>query len=710
MNEEARSLLHQFYKHYVEKYGLPSHTPPYKDIKARLYLLSDEERECFVDMAIDYLNGNEAERKQVFIANPSKLREFEEDRHEDNLILLQSFTEKYDDSANIKRLIVAHPKIKEILEKIENEREPVKIHQLQPIASIAEKLNLSQTETYLLNVMAITTYDEEFIRGFPLDTKLDRGRYVVTKEYLKIACNFTDKEMGLLLSIKGKLRRLKVIEMSARCIQINPVFKDYFLEESDLHIEGERIDLSDTPELKTFKIPQASLDLAVNLLKAPGNTSILLAGAPGTGKTTLAKALAKKAGLTPWILPSSDNLELEQNFRESILATALYLHSSRDTVLIVDEADSIISTSMGFSFAMHAKEDRKAWLNQLLDTHQAKVIFICNKSQVDESTMRRFKLTLNFNPAGPVQRNEFWKELSRKHELNYLTDTDLKDFSERFDLSMGVVAQALNDVARMSSNEPKDTLEQLLTHQLKGMKGSKPSKSKSNPYDTRFVKTNISLESLVQKTIKLSQRGHGRLAYLFTGAPGTGKTAFARHLAREAGFELLIKSYADLTSKYVGDSEKLIQKAFREAEEQGMGLFIDEVDSLLQNRASANRQWEVTQVNQFLTALEDFEGLFIAATNFKDHLDPAAMRRFTDVVEFTSPDVDASMLMVKEMLKDVVSTWPEDQVLKEELSKLSLNPGHIHAIRQSLQFENNVSWEVVGRRLNTHKNKKILGI
>jgi hypothetical protein len=86
------------------------------------------------------------------------------------------------------------------------------------------------------------------------------------------------------------------------------------------------------------------------------------------------------------------------------------------------------------------------------------------------------------------------------------------------------------------------------------------------------------------------------------------------------------------------------------------------------------------------------------------------MRRFTDVVEFTPPDIDASVLMVKEMLKDVVSTWPQDQVLKDELSKLSLNPGHIHAIRQSLQFENDVSWEVVGRRLNTHKNKKILGI
>ena len=89
---------------------------------------------------------------------------------------------------------------------------------------------------------------------------------------------------------------------------------------------------------------------------------------------------------------------------------------------------------------------------------------------------------------------------------------------------------------------------------------------------------------------------------------------------------------------WVGGSEKNIAKAFSEAEKRGAILVLDEVDSFLQDRSGANMSWEVSQVNEMLTQMESFEGIFIATTNFMDTLDRASIRRFDMKVEFKPLD------------------------------------------------------------------------
>jgi transitional endoplasmic reticulum ATPase len=72
---------------------------------------------------------------------------------------------------------------------------------------------------------------------------------------------------------------------------------------------------------------------------------------------------------------------------------------------------------------------------------------------------------------------------------------------------------------------------------------------------------------------------------------------------------------------------------FDEARDEEAVLLLDEADSFLQDRTLAHRQWEVTEVNELLTQMEGFDGLFIC-TNLLDHLDPAALRRFGLKLEF----------------------------------------------------------------------------
>ena len=97
---------------------------------------------------------------------------------------------------------------------------------------------------------------------------------------------------------------------------------------------------------------------------------------------------------------------------------------------------------------------------------------------------------------------------------------------------------------------------------------------------------------------------------------------------------MIIKKGSDLLGMYVGESEKNIANAFKEAKNKKAVLIFDEVDSLLQDRNNAYRNWEISQVNEMLMQMEEFNGIFIATTNLIDSLDKASLRRFDIKIEF----------------------------------------------------------------------------
>jgi hypothetical protein len=164
----------------------------------------------------------------------------------------------------------------------------------------------------------------------------------------------------------------------------------------------------------------------------------------------------------------------------------------------------------------------------------------------------------------------------------------------------------------------------------------------------------------------------GDIRVLLTGPPGTGKTAVVNHLAKQANKELITVRCSDVLDKYVGGSEKNIARLFKEAEEKEAILFIDEVDSLLQDRGGMTQSFEVQQVNELLTQIECFNQPFFAATNFSSRLDKAVMRRFDFKLHFeylTSPQV---LMLYKSLLgKSVFPNKIREQLLTLKL----LTPG-----------------------------------
>jgi SpoVK/Ycf46/Vps4 family AAA+-type ATPase len=90
-----------------------------------------------------------------------------------------------------------------------------------------------------------------------------------------------------------------------------------------------------------------------------------------------------------------------------------------------------------------------------------------------------------------------------------------------------------------------------------------------------------------------------------------------------------IKKASDLLSMWVGGTEKNIAIMFEEAMDSNLFLILDEADSFFQNRGSAQRSWEVTQVNEMLVQMEKHKLPFVCTTNIEESIDPAAFRRFT---------------------------------------------------------------------------------
>ncbi|TVR18211.1 MAG: ATP-binding protein [Planctomycetota bacterium] len=127
---------------------------------------------------------------------------------------------------------------------------------------------------------------------------------------------------------------------------------------------------------------------------------------------------------------------------------------------------------------------------------------------------------------------------------------------------------------------------------------------------------------------------------LFSGPPGTGKTACAEAIAAALKRPLMEVNLVQVQSRYVGDCEKALSQAFREAQENDAILFWDEADGIVHNRTQVDegRTWPISQTTTFLKELERFDGVCIVATNFHEHLDPAIDRRLSLKIVFPTPD------------------------------------------------------------------------
>lgn len=129
---------------------------------------------------------------------------------------------------------------------------------------------------------------------------------------------------------------------------------------------------------------------------------------------------------------------------------------------------------------------------------------------------------------------------------------------------------------------------------------------------------------------------------LFCGPPGTGKTMAAHVLSNELKMPLYQIDLSQVVDKYIGETEKRLEEIFTYAQKSNVILFFDEADAIFGKRTEVKEtkdRYANTEVSYILQRIEQYDGIILLATNFRNNIDEAFMRRMKYVVEFEMPDI-----------------------------------------------------------------------
>ena len=173
------------------------------------------------------------------------------------------------------------------------------------------------------------------------------------------------------------------------------------------------------------------------------------------------------------------------------------------------------------------------------------------------------------------------------------------------------------------------------------------------------VVNSVKVSAQILDTWKLRENyPYGRcVSLLISGPPGTGKTMSANAIAGELGLPLFQVNIANIVDKYIGETEKNLEKAFSYAEKANMVLFFDEADSLFGTRSEvrdSKDRYANTEISYLLQRIESYDGIVIMATNIKGNIDSAFMRRIRYIVHFETPDEELRKQIWNDCLKDSI--------------------------------------------------------
>jgi SpoVK/Ycf46/Vps4 family AAA+-type ATPase len=193
----------------------------------------------------------------------------------------------------------------------------------------------------------------------------------------------------------------------------------------------------------------------------------------------------------------------------------------------------------------------------------------------------------------------------------------------------------------------------------------------------------------------LEQWGYGRkharrggITALFAGQPGTGKTMAAEIIAGELGLDLYRIDLSAVVSKYIGDTEKNLEKIFRAADQGEAVLLFDEADAIFGKRSEvrdARDRYANVEVAYLLQRIEAYDGLAVLTTNLRGNIDEAFVRRLDAILEFPMPDAP-ERLRIWQLALPSEAPLDDDVDLDFLARKLKLAGGHIRNIALTAGF------------------------
>ena len=266
--------------------------------------------------------------------------------------------------------------------------------------------------------------------------------------------------------------------------------------------------------------------------------------------------------------------------------------------------------------------------------------------------------------ADNASQLRLWQEAAENRGAVFSGDVSLGEIVSKFTLSPGRIIEAVNNCIMSGAGEEngeaghilkKSQLEEQI-RRICSVAFGENAKRLSSPFEWEDLIVDPESEKLLRMVcdrVRLKSRvnddfGFGRklpygrgIAVVLYGPPGTGKTMAAQVLAKELGLDIYRIDLSQISSKYIGETEKNLGAVFDAAKNSNAILFFDEADSLFSKRtevSSSNDKYANAETAYLLQKIEEYAGMSILATNNMQNFDAAFKRRMTFLIPIGIPD------------------------------------------------------------------------
>ena len=245
------------------------------------------------------------------------------------------------------------------------------------------------------------------------------------------------------------------------------------------------------------------------------------------------------------------------------------------------------------------------------------------------------------------------------------------------------------EICNKSERLEQDELELLLERKYGWDESMEQNLRKNSNYSFEALNTTEPIDDLAealksaQQVQQAQQNSETGIRILLYGLSGTGKTAYVEQISRVLRKPLRVVRASEVIDCYVGETEKNISRAFKEAADQKAMLLIDEADSFLCERGDGLNRHNDRMVNEFLVQMERFPGILFCNTNLPDSLDEATDRRFNFKIGFNPLTKDGVTLLTQKYFADY--NLDKSQI-QEIFDSGEVTPGDFGALNGKLRF------------------------